>query len=246
MTAEGAAEALPLRLIGTMVAEDPRYSVAHVGDNMNGETFHARVGDTLYDAEIVHIGRTQLWVRRQYGEAPPEALHLGARGGQVAYTPPPPRVKPTRDPSTIIETHGNLTIRRRDPRASSDDPTPKIAAGALTQVAPDHYEIAPATVAVHAGKIRALTDSMRLRVVQQSDNSLGVRVGRAGPDTLLNGMGLRPNDVITRVNGEPVEDERAALQFLEQLSERGHVSLEFDRRGRRQTLTLTSEQEETP
>lgn len=51
--------------------------------------------------------------------------------------------------------------------------------------------------------------------------------------------GLRPGDLVTAVNGTPLDDTQKALQMLNELSRAGSVSLTVDRGGQTQTINVS-------
>ncbi|MES0874402.1 type II secretion system protein GspC [Sinimarinibacterium thermocellulolyticum] len=52
-------------------------------------------------------------------------------------------------------------------------------------------------------------------------------------------LGLRPGDLVTAVNGVPLDDNQKALQLLGQLSQANAISLTIERGGQVQNLTVT-------
>ena len=52
---------------------------------------------------------------------------------------------------------------------------------------------------------------------------------------------MRNGDVITGVNGNPIDSVEDAVKVVEQLSSGGNIQLQIKRRGREQTLDYTIE-----
>lgn len=67
----------------------------------------------------------------------------------------------------------------------------------------------------------------------------GYRIYPGKNASVFTNAGLRPGDLVTSVNGTPLDDTQKALQMLNELSRAGSVSLTVDRGGQTQTINVS-------
>lgn len=84
-----------------------------------------------------------------------------------------------------------------------------------------------------------LARMVRFQPYQEGGDLVGFRLRPRGQyaDTLRE-LGLTPNDVLTEINGIPLNDSQRGQQALEELRDAQEVEVEFLRDGRRQQVTL--------
>lgn len=245
---------LPATLQGTMVAGDAAMSVALLMDHAARTERALRVGQHLYDAVVVRVDRTRVWLRRQRGQGALEYLALGEIGG-TAYIAPPMIQMPaphldsgsasaaTSD-ADVTSARGLIRVHEgaRDQAISLSDVLREVDPASMIQRdAQGNYSLDLGMVRQHADATRLMADAMHLETVADAEGQVtGIRIGQVEAGSLFEHLGLRDQDVIVSVNGQPPGDERAALGFLEALAGEGEVAVEIDRRGRRLPLRLTT------
>jgi len=77
----------------------------------------------------------------------------------------------------------------------------------------------------------ALARNVQVTPVIDNGRIAGVRVGAAGDGALLGRLGLRPSDIVTAVNGVPVDSVERGRQILESLGNAGEVRVTVTRDG---------------
>ena len=111
--------------------------------------------------------------------------------------------------------------------------------------APPSREAAPRTqkISVERSQIdEALANvndlMQQVRIMPHFDNGQpdGFRLSGIKTNSLVRKMGLRNGDIITGVNGEPIQTMDDALGFYKQLSGASNVSVQMKRRGRERTI----------
>jgi len=70
----------------------------------------------------------------------------------------------------------------------------------------------------------------------EDGRSAGISITGIKPNAIFRKMRLRNGDIITGVNGNPIESVEDAVSVFEQLSTAAEIKLEIKRRGRQQTL----------
>lgn len=86
------------------------------------------------------------------------------------------------------------------------------------------------------GNMNQLMKEVRVRPHFTNGKSDGFRVDGIKRKSLFRDMGLRNGDIITGVNGEPIESVDDALKFYNKLTNASNVSLNIKRRGREETI----------
>jgi general secretion pathway protein C len=82
-------------------------------------------------------------------------------------------------------------------------------------------------------------EHVRFVPVRSGRTIKGYRVLPQKNRKLYNKLGIRPSDLVTSVNGVALNDDKQALQLIDQLKDADQINLEIIRRGKPQTLTLS-------
>lgn len=82
-------------------------------------------------------------------------------------------------------------------------------------------------------------EHVRFVPVRSGKTVKGYRVLPQKNRKLYNKLGIRPSDLVTSVNGVALNDDKQALQLIEQLKDADQISLEIVRRGKTQMLNLS-------
>lgn len=87
-----------------------------------------------------------------------------------------------------------------------------------------------------------LARMVRFQPYQRDNELVGFRLRPRGDHgELLRELGLTPDDVLTRINGIPLNDTRRGQEALDELRDARAVEIEFLRDGQRQNMTLSLE-----
>ena len=89
--------------------------------------------------------------------------------------------------------------------------------------------------------IDQLMDQARIRPHIEDGRPSGISITGIKPNTVFRKMRLRNGDIITGVNGTPIESVEDAMQFFGDLSSAPEVQLEIKRRGRKRVLNYKIE-----
>lgn len=120
--------------------------------------------------------------------------------------------------------------------------TGKAAAGER-QSAPDaqNIPITRAQVESATKDINQLLQQVNIRPHFENGKPDGLMLSRIKSDSIFKQMGLANGDILTGVNGNPIQSVDNALSLYESLQTSGELSLEIKRRGRVQTIQYTLE-----
>ncbi len=86
-----------------------------------------------------------------------------------------------------------------------------------------------------------LMQQATLRPHIEGGQPAGISITGIKPNALFRKMRLRNGDIITGVNGEPIQSVEDALRIFDQLSSGSNIQLQIKRRGREQTLDYSIE-----
>ncbi len=215
------ATTLALRLRGTLADADPRAGIAVIADDVGNERAW-RVGEQVTPGVVldeVHADRVVLvhaGVR--------EVLAL-ARDDASAAPAPAPTAGP-RNPGVPRNTAPATPGAAVQPVFVA----PKIAHGAV-----DWQKAMDQVAGGNAGDL-----ARRVQVTPVLDNGriAGLRVSTAGDAALMARLGLRPSDIVTAVNGIPVDSVARGQQILDSLGSATEVRVTVTRDGMPAELAL--------
>jgi general secretion pathway protein C len=86
-----------------------------------------------------------------------------------------------------------------------------------------------------------LMEQARIRPHIEDGKPSGISITGIKPNTVFRKMRLRNGDIITGVNGSPIESVEDAMQLFGDLSSAPEVQLEIKRRGRKRVLNYKIE-----
>mgnify|MGYP001183752723 CR=1 FL=1 len=215
---------LKLTLRGTLNETSPDGGVAIVADE-NGVDESYRVGDTLPGGgRLVAIHQARV---------------LFERDGKVESLSLP------RDPAgmTASSSSGNRGASGSTAR-SAMPPLPALGGNVLgTTTLPSAVGIASGLPSLESLKAAtgvdpvALAKQVQVFPVFANGRMRGVRLAAGRDSSLLEATGIRPNDLITAVNGIPIDGPARQTQLVASLG-RGRVEVELERDGKPMKLTI--------
>ena len=121
-------------------------------------------------------------------------------------------------------------------RTSSSSPalaqTPRLPVSAT----PREIAVSSEHIAEAMENIGDLMNQATFRPHIENGQPAGISITRIKPNAIFRRLRLRNGDIITGVNGSPIESVEDAMQVFETITESPSVSLDIKRRGRQQTL----------
>lgn len=219
--------ALPLRLTGTLLHENPSLSVATVVDLNYRVTDGYRQGDRLIDhpATITAIERSRVIIEHQGRR---ECLEVTAQNSTTSGLPP--SLAKGRPPPSI-------------PATSLDSPAPSLAdedrsgAGDKVVVLKDSY------VEQQLGEGFAKIIQAARLVPKQDDmgNPEGFRIFGIKPSTLLTRIGLKNGDILTQINTTSLKQPEEGFALYQALQDENEITISLKRSGKPQTIKVRIE-----
>ena len=222
---------LEMELLGTMVADDPRWSVAHLRAKASQEDHYSHIGDLMGEAELVRIERTFVLLRRPDKGNKLEFIPLlgsahGAAQAQRVYQE---------------EYNSSEEISQQQIRRMGRSELYQVPEGMIREGEDGTIFVNREVIEHQASTARKLADDLELQPIAAGGELQGFRLGQVPQGTLFAGGGMRPGDVIVEINGTAPRDEESAMRFVEDLAQKGEVIVEIDRRGQREKLRFQAE-----
>ncbi|MEM9533595.1 MAG: type II secretion system protein GspC [Pseudomonadota bacterium] len=202
---------LDLLLRGTLVSDDPKLGMAIVVD-AEGDGFY-NVGDELPGAAELHEVYTDRVVLVHQGRY--ETLRL--RDEEA-----PPRRR-------------QAAARRAAGTGGPAQPLPGIRTGNTPDTSAVDWKAVQTNLRIDPAEL-----ARQVRVLPHMENGkpVGVRL-QAGRDSLLfSKLGLRNTDIITEVNGIPLDNPARSMALLTQLQGQSQFAVRLKRDGREMTLNI--------
>ena len=82
---------------------------------------------------------------------------------------------------------------------------------------------------------------IRLQPERQNGSLVGYRVYPGAEKALFEKAGLEPGELVTAINGQPLDNPAASLQMLSGLASAGSASVTLERDGQQRTVTVNFE-----
>jgi general secretion pathway protein C len=199
--------ALPLRLLGTLIAQRPEWSLAAIED-LNTRDWGSYVeGDSLGEVRVLAIerGRVILLVdgRREF-------------------------LEPSEIPAAVVASRGNAATTLANARPP---PVPSNGTGirALDEYT---YEVPRVEVERALSNLNDLAMKARIVPAFRDGRAIGFKVFSIRPGSLYTHIGIQNGDVITRINGFDLDSPEKALEIYTRLKNERRVDIELERRGK--------------
>jgi general secretion pathway protein C len=207
---------LRVKLLGTLVSNDPMWSFASVQDVATGKATTYGVGDRIMGAEVTDIERERVIVvnagRREFidnqpgdGAAPP----LPTTAAVVA--PPPP----------------------------SSAPSSGLGAS-IRQMSDNEYEVPRAEIDRTLSNLNDVAMQARIVPAFKDGAAQGFKLFSIRPDSIYSKIGVQNGDVIRRINGFDLNSPEKALEVYTKLKDANRIEIELERNGApiRKTYTV--------
>lgn len=232
---------IQLTLVGTMVADDPEWSVAVLKNPSVNQTQFATVGSRLLaEADVTRIERNRVFILRNGREEcmkpaglgqPPGAGRPNAALGRINA----PAAGTPAAPGTAVAAGSDG--RAEAVAAANGSIEQRILSGVQRQD-DGSYQV-DRTVVQEIANNQAVLEAQAPRVVPNYVNGQpdGFRLQSIRSGTIFSAIGVRNGDVIRAVNGTKIDSPQRALELYQSMLREDQVRVEIMRRGREETLT---------
>ena len=200
---------MKLRLWGTVAGGDKRaYAVIEDTKTRRQSLYHP--GDKVQNATIKMVLRQKV------------VLTVEGRDEILAME----------EPGKKAGTFPRGQVKRAANQSPALAPTPRLPVSA----SPREIAVKSEHIAEAMENIGDLMGQATFRPHIENGQAAGISITRIKPNAIFRRLRLRNGDIITGVNGAPIESVEDAMKVFENLSEGPNIQLDIKRRGRAQTL----------
>ena len=198
---------LRVKVLGTLLASAPEWSIASVLDPALNDSTTYMVGDRLQGAEVVAIERKRVILlnggRREYIDDQP-----GDGAMPVAAAPVGPAVA---------------------------SPVTTAAAGPVGQgiraLSENEYEVQRTEIDRTLNDLNSVAMQARIVPAFKDGVSHGFKLFSIRPDSIYSKIGIQNGDVVKRINGFDMNSPEKALEVYSKLRESNRIDIEIERNG---------------
>lgn len=210
-TAAPVKSSLRVKLLGTLLAGLPEWSIASIQDVVTLKTQTYMIGDKVQGAEVVEIERTRVIVinngRREYID------NTAGDGAVAAFAAPPPVVAAT---SAAPNTNA--------------PPGQNLGAG-IKATSENEYEVPKAEIDKTLSNLNDVAMQARIVPAFKDGVAQGFKLFSIRPDSIYSKIGIQNGDVIKRINGYDLNSPEKALEIYSKLKEATRIDIEVERNG---------------
>ncbi|MFL5320065.1 MAG: type II secretion system protein GspC [Myxococcaceae bacterium] len=209
LNAEPVRTSLRVKLLGTLVAGDSKWSIASIQDVVTQKTATYMVDDLVQNAKVLDIERERVIVlnnnRKEFIDA---QGGTGEAPAAAAYVPPPQQV--AAQPAQTG--NGNL------------------GAG-IKALSENEYEVPRAEIDKTLSNLNDVAMQARIVPAFQDGVAKGFKLFSIRPDSIYSKIGVQNGDVIRRINGYDLNSPEKALEIYSKLKEASRIDIEIERNG---------------
>lgn len=202
---------LRVKLLGTLLASDPQWSIASIQDVVTNVSNTYMVGDQIQGAQVLEVERKRVIVlnngRKEYIDDQP-----GDGSGAVAMAPAMPQ-------PTISATPVNTGA-----------PNNNLGSG-IKAISENEYEVPKAEIDKTLGNLNDVAMQARIVPAFKDGVAHGFKLFSIRPDSIYTKIGVQNGDVIKRINGYDLNSPEKALEIYSKLKEASRIDIELERNG---------------
>ncbi|MHB8874186.1 MAG: type II secretion system protein GspC [Myxococcaceae bacterium] len=202
---------LRVKLLGTLLAGLPEWSIASIQDVVTQKSSTYMVGDKVQGAEVLEIERARVIIlnnnRREFIDGT-----AGDGSAAVAYVPPP---------SQYIAA---------SPANTNAPPSQALGAG-IKSVTENEYEVPRAEIDKTLSNLNDVAMQARIVPAFKDGVAQGFKLFSIRPDSIYSRIGVQNGDVIRRINGYDLNSPEKALEIYSKLKEASRIDIELERNG---------------
>lgn len=201
---------LRVKLLGTLLASQPEWSIASIQDVVTNVSNTYMVGDMIQTAKVLEIERKRVIVlnndRREYIDDQP-----GDGVGAVIAAP------------IAAPTIAAAPVNRGAPNNN-------LGAG-IRAINENEYEVPRAEIDKTLGNLNDVAMQARIVPAFKDGVAHGFKLFSIRPDSIYTKIGIQNGDVIKRINGYDLNSPEKALEIYSKLKEANRVDIEIERNG---------------
>lgn len=220
----------PLKLLGTMSAENPRYSMALIMDEDSNQTHVVSPDDYIgQDILIVEVRRDRVVFERD-GQ-----LEFIRMANSISGNPSPVSIGPSAVPTPVR------------PSVSLDSSVQKqlvkkaIGGRGVNSAGDGSYNVDRDSIKKQLNNAKDIAAQGRVIPNYKDGQRNGLKIVGVRPDSIYQDLGIQSGDVLRGVNGREINTQQEALELFEKLKTEDEVEIQVERRGQQKELKYNIE-----
>ncbi len=208
LSADPVKSGMRVKLLGTLVASQPEWSIASIQDVVQNTSVTYMVGDKIQGADVLEIERKRVIIlnngRKEYIDDQP-----GTGADAVAVAPPI-----TSSP-----------VARAEPKPDNS------LGNGIRALNENEYEVPRAEIDKTLSNLNDIAMQARIVPAFKDGVAHGFKLFSIRPDSIYSKIGIQNGDVIKRINGFDLNSPEKALEIYGKLKEASRVDIEIERNG---------------
>lgn len=212
---------LRLSLVGGVLNEIPRYSLATIADPSSNDTLVLGVGDRIGNAQVLGLERV-----RTDGDITGNGYKLVAvicNDGTKEYVESEPGISVGTTVAAVVPNLGVAAVPRPGAGGAGME--------GVRSVGANRYEVDRKVIDSTLGDLNQIATQARIVPSFKNGVANGFKLFSIQPASLYSAIGVENGDVIQRVNGYEINSPEKALELYQKLRESSHVTIELERNG---------------
>ena len=201
---------LRVKLLGTLLAGIPEWSIASIQDVVTQKTATYMIGDKVQGAEVLEIERARVIIlnanRREFIDGT-----AGDGSAAVAVIAPP---------AAIVASAANTNA-----------PASQALGAGIKSVTENEYEVPRAEIDKTLSNLNDVAMQARIVPAFKDGVAQGFKLFSIRPDSIYSRIGVQNGDVIRRINGYDLNSPEKALEIYSKLKEASRIDIELERNG---------------
>ncbi|MBX5483827.1 MAG: general secretion pathway protein GspC [Myxococcaceae bacterium] len=212
MNAAPVKSSLRVKLLGTLLASSPEWSIASIQDVVTNVSNTYMVNDTIQGAKVLEIERKRVIVlnngHREYIDDQP-----GDGMGAIAAVP-----SPVTSPAIAA-----APVNRERPDNHLGE--------GIRAISENEYEVPRSEIDKTLANLNDVAMQARIVPAFKDGVAHGFKLFSIRPDSIYTKIGIQNGDVIKRINGYDLNSPEKALEIYSKLKEATRVDIEIERNG---------------
>jgi general secretion pathway protein C len=207
LSGEPVKTSLRVRLLGTLVSEQPQWSFASIQDMNALKTGTYMVDDLILGAKVLEIERSRVII-----------LNGGRKefiDGEAGEGGPPPALATA---TPVVE-----------PRPTV--PGSKATGSGIRATGENEYEVPRPEIDKTLSNLNDVAMQARIVPAFQDGVAKGFKLFSIRPDSIYTKIGVQNGDIIRRINGYDLNSPEKALEVYSKLKEASRIDIELERNG---------------
>lgn len=227
----------PLKLLGTMSADNPQYSMALIMDEDSNQTHVVTPEDYIGDDILIVEVRRDRVVFDRNGQ-----LEFIRMANSISGNPTPVSVGPAPATSPVRPSASmNKQIAKAVAKKEGGEDAEEDRESGIEQVEEGNFQVNRESIQKRLENPEELASQGRVIPNYKDGKRSGLKIVGIGPNSIYRDLGIQSGDVLRGVNGEEINTQQEAMELFEKLKSEDEVEVQVERRGQQKEIRYNVE-----